>query len=62
MNRRFSQPYIKTKFVADILGVTSRTTLTKYFSELVDAGILQSAKEVKEVFYIHGDLISILEG
>jgi Fic family protein len=45
-----------------LLGITSRTTLTKYFAELVDAGILQPAKEGKEVFYINGDLISILEG
>lgn len=58
----FSQPYIKPKFIGDLLGVTSRTTLTKYFAELVDAGILQTAKEGKEVFYINGDLISILEG
>jgi len=55
----FNQPYIKPKFVGDILELTSRTTLIKYFAELVDAGILQPAKEGKEVFYINGDLISI---
>ncbi len=58
----FSQPYIKPKFIGNVLGVTSRTTLTKYFTELVDARILQPAKEGREVFYINGDLISILEG
>ena len=58
----FSQPYIKPKFIGNLLGITSRTTLTKYFAELVDARILQPAKEGKEVFYINGDLISILEG
>jgi len=45
-----------------LLGIISRTTLTKYFAELVDAGILQAVKEGKEVFYINGDLIAILEG
>lgn len=57
-----SQPYIKPKFIGDLLEVTSRTTLTKYFAEIVGAGILQAVKEGKEVFYINGDLISILEG
>lgn len=30
----YSQPYIKPKFIGEILGITSRTTLTKYFNEL----------------------------
>lgn len=57
----FSQPYIKPKLLGEALQVTSRTTLTKYFSELTDAGILVSEKEGKEVFYINEDLIRILE-
>lgn len=58
----FSQPYIKPKWLGDKLGVTSRTTLTKYFSELTKARILTQTKEGKEVFYINYDLIRILEG
>ncbi|MFC6101564.1 hypothetical protein [Olivibacter domesticus] len=57
----FSQPYIKPKLLGKTLQVTFRTTLTKYFSELTDAGILISEKEGKEVFYINEDLIRILE-
>lgn len=58
----FSQPYIKPKLIGDLLSITSRTTLTKYFNELVDAKILSSAKNGKEVFYINNDLIQILKG
>jgi Fic family protein len=58
----FSQPYIKPKLIGDALNVNSRTTLTKYFNELVDAQILSPVKDGKEIFYINGDLIRILEG
>jgi len=58
----FSQPYIKPKLISDVLQITSRTTLTKYFNELVAARILTSAKDGREVFYINEDLIRILEG
>jgi len=58
----FSQPYIKPKLIGDALNVSSRTTLTKYFNELVEAKILSPVKEGKEVFYINEDLIRILEG
>ena len=58
----FSQPYIKPKILGDILGITSRTTLTKYFNELVDAKILSVSKEGKYVFYINNDLLQILKG
>lgn len=57
----FSQPYIRQKLLGEALQVTSRTTLTKYFSELTDAGILVPEKEGKEVFYMNEDLIRILE-
>lgn len=58
----FSQPYLKPKLLGDLLKVSSRTTLTKYFSELVQAGILSTVKEGKEVYYINDDLVRILEG
>lgn len=58
----FSQPYIKPKLIGDALQISSRTTLTKYFNELVAARILASSKDGREVFYINEDLIRILEG
>lgn len=58
----FSQPYIKPKLVGDKLNITSRTTLTKYFNELVDVKILSRVKDGKELFYVNDDLIRILEG
>lgn len=58
----FSQPYLKPKTVGAILGLTSRTTLTKYFADLVRIKILSPQKDGKEVFYINDDLIRILEG
>jgi Fic family protein len=58
----FSQPYLKPKLIADQLNITSRTTLTKYFSELVDAKILSPVKDGKELFYVNDELIRILEG
>jgi len=58
----FSQPYIKPKLIGNQLSVTSRTTLTKYFNELVDKKILSPVKDGKELFYVNDDLIRILEG
>jgi Fic family protein len=58
----FSQPYIRPKFIGDLLGVSSRTTLTKYFKELEDAKIVSATKDGREVFYINDDLIQILKG
>lgn len=58
----FSQPYIKPKFIGDLLGITSRTTLTKYFGELVASGILSPGKDGRDVYYINDDLIQILKG
>jgi Fic family protein len=57
----FSQPYIKPKLIGDILGKSSRTTLTKYMNELVKYKILTPKKDGVEVFYINEDLIRILE-
>jgi len=58
----YSQPYIKPKLIGEILDITSRTTLTKYFSQLVDARILSSGKIGRDVYYINDDLIQILKG
>ncbi len=58
----FSQPYIKSKMIGEILGKTSRTTLIKYMKELVDEKILMPKKIGVEVYYLNNDLIRILEG
>jgi hypothetical protein len=58
----FSQPYIKPKLIGDILGRTSRTTLSGYTSQLVEHKILTPMQDGKEVYYINNDLIRILEG
>lgn len=57
----FNQPYIKAKLIGEILGKTSRTTLTKYMNELIDSKILRAQKDGVEVYYINDDLIRILE-
>ena len=56
----YSQPYIKPKIIGDILGKSSRTTLTKYMNELVSNKILSQNKDGKEVFYVNDDLLRIL--
>lgn len=58
----FSQPYIKPGLIGEIIGKTSRTTLTKYMNELVKYKILTPRKSGVEVFYVNEDLIRILEG
>jgi len=58
----FSQPYIKPKLIGEFLKISSRTTLTKYFNELVENKVLSLRKDGKEVFYVNDDLIKILEG
>jgi len=58
----FTQPYIKQNLVGELLGRTSRTTITGYMSELVSLGILSPKEEGREVFYVNNDLIRILEG
>lgn len=58
----FTQPYIKPKIVGGISGKTSRTTLTKYMSDLTRLGILTPKKDGKDVYYINTDLVRILEG
>ena len=58
----FTQPYVKPKVIGAVLSKTSRTTLTKYMSELTRLRILTQKQEGKEVYYINDDLIRILEG
>lgn len=58
----FSQPYCRFKTISQIMQTTSRTTATKYMSELEKAKILTPKKDGKEVFYVNDDLVRILEG
>ena len=58
----FSQPYIKPRVIGEIIGKTSRTTLTKYINELVLHKILRPKRDGVQVFYVNDDLIRILEG
>ncbi len=58
----FSQPYSRTKTVSDIVGKKSRTTISKYMDELMEAKILSPKKEGNEMYYLNDDLIRILEG
>ncbi len=57
----FSQPYIKQKQIGTLLGVKSRTTITKYMHELSALGILSPNEDGREVFYFNIDLIRILQ-
>ncbi len=56
----FSQPYIKPAIVKEILGKSSRTTLTKYMQDLCKKNILSPKQIGKEVYYLNNDLIRIL--
>jgi Fic family protein len=58
----YSQPYLKPETVGKIIERSSRTTLTKYMSDLVNAQIVTPKKDGKEVYYLNDDLIRILQG
>ena len=58
----FSQPYSRTKTVSNVMEKKSRTTISKYMDELIEAKILSPKKEGKEIYYLNDDLIRILEG
>jgi Fic family protein len=58
----FSQPYVKPKRVGEVVGRSSRTTLTLYMQELTKLKILTPKQNGKEVYYINNDLVRILEG
>lgn len=57
----FSQPYVKPQLIGEVVGRSSRTTITKYMQELVKFKILTPKQVGKEVYYINNDLIRILE-
>ena len=57
----FHQPYSRLKTLGNAVGKKSRTTLTKYMDELVQAKILTPKKEGVDVFYLNDDLIRILQ-
>ena len=50
------------KVIEKIVQKTSRTTITKYLSQLTSLGVLTSKEVGNQVFYINQDLIRILEG
>jgi Fic family protein len=56
----FAQPYLKAKSLGELLKINSRTTLTKYFSELAEAKILFPKRDGKEVYYVNEELVRIL--
>lgn len=56
----FAQPYLKPKSLGELLRINSRTTLTKYFTELTEAKILFPKKNGKEVYYVNEELVRIL--
>ena len=58
----FTQPYIKPTTIGNILGRTSRTTLTQYMAELSKLQIVSPKQDGKQVFYVNNDLVRILEG
>ena len=58
----FMQPYIKPGLLSQVMNRTSRTTLTKYMTELTDLNILTPKRDGKEVYYLNHDLIRLLEG
>ena len=58
----FAQPYSRAKTIGTIAGKRSRTTVSKYMDELVQAKIVTPKKEGNEVYYLNNDLIRILEG
>jgi Fic family protein len=57
----FKQPYIKPVFLNQVLNRASRTTLTKYMTDLTNLGILSHKRDGKEVYYLNNDLLRILE-
>lgn len=57
----FNQPYIKMSVIGNITQKTSRTTLSKYMTELCEIGILSSRQDGKDVFYMNNDLLRILQ-
>jgi Fic family protein len=59
LNNLFRHPYTKIEFVVDELKVT-RKTAAKYLDELVDIGVLQKHRIVKDNFYLNIELYELL--
>jgi len=57
----FSQPYLKPRVIGALIERSSRTTLSKYMTDLLKLKILSSQKDGKEVYYLNDDLIRILQ-
>lgn len=58
----FSQPYTRPHTISALTNRSSRTTITKYMTQLVTAKILSPQKDGNEIFYLNDDLLRILEG
>ena len=58
----FSQPYIKPHVIARITKKSSRTTISKYMGQLVEAQILTPKRDGTEVYFLNDDLLRILVG
>jgi Fic family protein len=58
----FSQPYCRFKTIEDVVGITSRTTLTKYMNELVRIKLLTPKRDGKSMYFVNDDLVRILGG
>jgi Fic family protein len=59
LNNLFRHPYTKIEFVVDELKIT-RKTAAKYLDELVDIGVLQKHRIVKDNFYLNIELYELL--
>jgi Fic family protein len=56
----FKHPYTKIAFLVDELGVT-RKTATSYLRTLEEAGILESIRAGREVYYVNRELFELLK-
>ena len=57
----FSQPYLKPATIGELIERSSRTTLSRYMNEMVEAKILSHKKDGNKVYYLNDDLIRILQ-
>jgi Fic family protein len=58
----FSQPYLKPGAIGELMERSSRTTLSKYMTDLVKTQILRPQKDGREIYYLNDELIRILQG
>ena len=57
----FSYPYLKIRTLEDA-GVAKRQTASNYLHTLAGAGLLQTRKEGKEVYFINQKLLDVVAG